>query len=252
MAKGIGVFLVLLGALVCVSDGDERVFVGKLSTVGDYVNPAEAYVNPIDPYVKPARVNAKGAEEAKLSARDRLQEIYMAEVGVRELSGRNDGERVEEYLRYTDLGEGYAWCASFVSWVYGQAGFPEPRTAWSPALFPAKRVIWEKGRILEKGPMVRPLEPQSGARGTSFLLNTKESAAEPRDAPVSLPQKGDVFGIYFNSLKRIAHAGFVDEWGDKYVVTVEGNTNEAGGREGDGVYRKRRLIGSIYRVAAWL
>ena len=33
-----------------------------------------------------------------------------------------------------------AWCASFVSWVFGQAGYPQPRTAWSPSLFPAERL----------------------------------------------------------------------------------------------------------------
>lgn len=65
------------------------------------------------------------------------------------------------------------------------------------------------------------------------------------------PRKGDVFGIYFPDKKRIAHVGFVDSWDDKYVITVEGNTNEAGSREGDGVYRKRRLVGSIYQVARW-
>ena len=266
MAKGFGVLLVLFGALVCVHQRNEGVFVGEVSTAGVYVKavkryvkpvkayakvvepsveelagfyvksvdpyvnaalrymkPAEAeervvYVNTADPYAKPAKAYVNGVDEVELSARDRLQAIYMAEVGVRDLSGRNDGERVAEYLRYTDLGEGYAWCASFVSWVYGQAGFAEPRTAWSPALFPAKRVIWRRGDITRS----------------------------------SIPKKGDVFGIYFNSVKRIAHAGFVDEWGDKYVVTVEGNTNEAGSREGDGVYRKLRPVSSIYRVAKWL
>lgn len=200
MAKGINLFFILLSALVFVYQRDESVFVGA-------------------PYV-----DATGSVEA--SPRDRLQKIYLGEVGVRERTGRNDGERVAEYLRYTHLGEGYAWCASFVSWVYGQAGYAEPRTAWSPSLFPSKRVIWERG------------------------LGSRPIGKSP--AATLLPQKGDVFGIYFNSVKRIAHAGFVDEWDDKYVITVEGNTNEAGSREGDGVYRKRRLVSSIYQVASWL
>ncbi|PWG78593.1 hypothetical protein DDR33_21770, partial [Pararcticibacter amylolyticus] len=66
------------------------------------------------------------------------------------------------------------------------------------------------------------------------------------------PSRGDVFGIYFPEKGRIAHVGFVDDWGDKYVVTVEGNTNEAGSREGDGVYRKRRFISCIYKVVKYL
>ncbi|MFB5944250.1 peptidoglycan-binding protein [Albibacterium profundi] len=209
-----------------------------------YAERVEGYMNAADRYVNAAGELVK-ASDVDASARDRLQQIYLGEVGVRERTGRNDGHRVAEYLRYTDLGEGYAWCASFVSWVYGQAGYPEPRTAWSPALFPAKRVIWRRGD------KVRPPEPHSGARHlriSSAKPGTDDTNIKDR---VSIPQKGDVFGIYFNSVKRIAHAGFVDEWGDKYVVTVEGNTNEAGSREGDGVYRKRRLISSIYRVSSW-
>ncbi|RRN77303.1 peptidoglycan-binding protein [Pseudoxanthomonas sp. SGD-10] len=59
-----------------------------------------------------------------------------AEIGVRESSGNNDGARVEEYLGLVNLPKGYAWCAAFVSWVFAQAGYASPRSAWSPALFP--------------------------------------------------------------------------------------------------------------------
>src|SRR5690606_14901529 len=77
--------------------------------------------------------------EAVADARQRLRSVYIAELGVREASGRNDGTRVEEYLRYCELGPGYAWCAAFVSWCFGKAGYPQPRNPWSPALFPAGR-----------------------------------------------------------------------------------------------------------------
>ncbi len=73
--------------------------------------------------------------------RNLLINIASAELGVREATGNNDGPRVEEYLRYTNLGKGYEWCASFVSWCYGQAGFEVPRNPWSPALFPKARQI---------------------------------------------------------------------------------------------------------------
>jgi hypothetical protein len=33
---------------------------------------------------------------------------------------------------------------------------------------------------------------------------------------------------------------------------VEGNTNESGSREGDGVLRKRRLVRSVWKVAGWV
>lgn len=72
----------------------------------------------------------------------------------------------------------------------------------------------------------------------------------PASHLVTDPRPGDVFGIYFASKGRIAHVGFIDRWGDQ-VRTVEGNTNEAGSREGDGVYRKIRLRSQIYKVARW-
>jgi hypothetical protein len=36
------------------------------------------------------------------------------------------------------------------------------------------------------------------------------------------------------------------------VITVEGNTNQAGSREGDGVWRKRRMVGSVWKVAGFV
>jgi hypothetical protein len=85
-----------------------------------------------------------------------------------------------------------------------------------------------------------------------LLSNTHNLVPNTQKLIPLKPASADVFGIYFANLKRIAHVGFVDEWGDKQVITVEGNTNEAGSAEGDGVYRKRRPIASIYQVANWI
>jgi inner membrane protein involved in colicin E2 resistance len=69
---------------------------------------------------------------------------------------------------------------------------------------------------------------------------------------LATPNTTDLFGLYFPEKKRIAHVGFIDAWDDKWLITVEGNTNISGEREGDGVYRKRRMVGSIYRVARYI
>lgn len=66
------------------------------------------------------------------------------------------------------------------------------------------------------------------------------------------PKPGDVFGIYFTSKNRIAHVGFIDEVKENHYVTTEGNTNDAGSREGDGVYRKYRIKKQIYATANWI
>jgi hypothetical protein len=66
--------------------------------------------------------------------------------------------------------------------------------------------------------------------------------------PFSSIKSGDVFGIYFQSKKRIAHVGFVDKVKGSFFVTVEANTSPdavAGSnsdRDGQGVYARRRPI----------
>lgn len=147
----------------------------------------------------------------------RLVQIYRAETGVRELSGRNDGQRVGLYLQYVGLGAGHPWCAAFVCWALGEAGIRNPRTGWSPRLMAAGKPVWRRERHI-------------AAYNTARV------------------QQGDVFGIYNPSLKRVAHVGFVDSWQPPWAVTVEGNTNAGGNREGDGVYRRRRLCKGLYTI----
>lgn len=134
-----------------------------------------------------------------------LRACYTAEIGVQEATGNNDGQRVAAYLRYCGLNEGYEWCAAFVSWCHGQAGSSEPRNAWAAALFPTTKTI---------------------------------------DPAVTSPRAGDVFGIYITSKKRIGHCGFVDKWEGDWVVTVEGNVNNA-------VVRKRRSVKTLAAVSRW-
>jgi hypothetical protein len=160
---------------------------------------------------------SKHPTDSKIS---KVKEIYTSQIGVREKQ-MNAGPEVETYLRYVNLPKGNPWCAAFVCWTLGKAGIVNPRTGWSPALFPAERVIWEN----------------KGKGGSS---------ARPAAGRIA-----DVFGLYFPEKGRIAHVGFIDEWNEPWVTTVEGNTNALGSREGDGVYRKRRLVRSVYQVARY-
>lgn len=139
---------------------------------------------------------------------NRILAIARKELGVRELTGNNDGVQVERYLAYVGLKKGNPYCAAYVSYVFGQAGYIAPRTGWSPALFPASRQL--------------------------------ASAAQ-----------GSVFGIYFPSLKRVAHCGFVERLQGDFIQTIEGNTNVEGSREGDGVYRRLRHKRTISKYANW-
>lgn len=155
---------------------------------------------------KPGSSLLTDSQDAK--SRKTITDIAAKEIGVRELSNNNDGARVEAYLAYTGLKKGSPWCASFISWVYKNAGYSAPRSAWSPDLLPRSRLT-------------------------------------------KTPLPGDVFGVYFPNLKRIAHVGIVERIDGDWCVGLEGNTNINGSRNGDGVYRKRRPLKSIYQVADW-
>lgn len=126
---------------------------------------------------------------ASLVARERIVALAVQEIGVREATGHNDGKRVEEYLAYTGLRKGHAWCAAFVSWCYGQAGLAVPRSAWSPALFP---------------------------------LAHRYTAQQINQGSV---RQADLFAIYSSSLQRINHVGIVRSKTSNWIVTVEGNVD---------------------------
>lgn len=148
--------------------------------------------------------------------REAIQKRYTAQIGVRELTGKNDGKSVEVYLSYVWLKKGQPWCAAFVSWVYGQYGVKNARSGGTVQLMSQGTTIYKSGKVTET------------------------------------PQKADAFFIWFANKGRVAHTGFVDKWSATWVETVEGNTNEAGSREGDGVYRKKRLKRQIYAVTKYI
>ncbi|TJZ63571.1 CHAP domain-containing protein [Sphingobacterium olei] len=143
----------------------------------------------------------------------RIHDIATAELGVREATGHNDGERVEAYLRYTHLGKGYEWCAAFVSWCYGQAGLRQPRNPWSPALFPKARTYWKQGKFIDR-------------QIHGFAV-------------------ADIFGIYSATAKRINHVGLVKQQQGDYIVSIEGNSHNR-------VESRRRHLRTIYALSNWV
>lgn len=146
-----------------------------------------------------------------------VEQCYTSQIGVREATGRNDGQAVEMYLRSTNLGKGYAWCAAFVKWVFVSCGVKTTITAWSPTAHNSNNIVYFKSR-LEKEPL-----------------------------------PGDVFTIWNVKMKRISHTGFFHRKVNASIYeTIEGNTNEGGSREGDGVYKRRRSFNATYSITRWI
>lgn len=148
---------------------------------------------------------------------------------VREATGRNDGPRVEAMLRNTGLPKGHPWCGAAVYTWFVEAGVVMPgggrAYAWSPTWHPAERQVW------------------TNARG----INSRFQRGGKRQ-----PLAGDVFGLHYAHLGRIGHVGVVFSDAGNHWVTVEGNTNDAGSREGNGVYSKRRRKDQITVISRWV
>ncbi len=154
------------------------------------------------------------------AAQSCLTNTYTAQVGVRERTGHNDGREVEMYLRTCGLGPGYAWCAAFVKWCYMQCGIDTRGiTAWAASCICWQHVIMRSG-----------------------------TATHPDD----LPEAGDNITFWDYGHQRVAHTGLYDHRiNDAFYESVEGNTNEGGSAEGDGVYRKRRSYRATYVISRW-
>ncbi len=148
--------------------------------------------------------------------RNCVVERAAADVGVREATGHNDGPEVERYLAHVGLGKGHPWCAAFVSYHLSGCGVRNPKSGWSPAFSGVSARVWS-----------------------------------PRKA-TRMPMPGDVFSIYYPSLGRVGHVGLVTGLDGGYITTIEGNTSGPGGREGDGVYARRRQLSKVHAVTNYI
>lgn len=136
-------------------------------------------------------------------------EIARQEIGVHEEGGNNRGERVEEYQAAAGGHPGEAWCAAFVSWAFIKAA----------------------GALGEDNPM----EPCRGALRVWHIA--------PPEAKSKTPTPGAIFVIDHG--KGLGHVGLVESVAGDHVVTIEGNTNGSGGREGVEVARRIRRFSDI-------
>lgn len=130
-------------------------------------------------------------------------------LGVKEHGGQNSGEVVETLLRSQGGWKGLPWCVAFAAWVYESAC---------------------------KIAMVKPAIDIN--LGTSDALRKAEALGrikEPAEA-----KTGDIILMGWDGSWR--HTAIVKLPPDKngVITTIEGNTNSAGGAEGDGVWERTR------------
>lgn len=146
-----------------------------------------------------------------------------SQVGVTEATGKNDGVQVEAYLASVGLKKGNPYCGAFSYWNFKQCkvNMKLVNPAYAPNWFPESKIVMRNQTGWDK------------------------------------VQPADLFGLYFANKKRIAHVGIIEKIGLSYIITLEGNTSPQpstgeADRNGDGVWRKKRMKKGIYQVSSWI
>jgi len=149
---------------------------------------------------------------------EKMVSLAREEIGVSEVDGTNCGPRVDEYKAATwlDADKGWPWCAAFICWLVREAiegedvSFSRPRTAGA----------WDFENWAKK----------EAANGVGLRKPTNEDI-----------KAGDIVIFTFSHIALAVKD--IDSSG--YVITIEGNTNGAGSREGGSVLEKKRHVSKI-------
>lgn len=147
-------------------------------------------------------------------------EVAISQLGVSEVpKNSNRGPEIKKYLNSVGLPEGYAWCMAFVYWCFKKAseraGIPVPfhRTA-------GVADCWNKTALshrLTADNMRKRTEPLPAGTLVIFKFKT-----------------GWHVGMVESSSKTVRN--------EIELLTIEGNTNDEGSREGFEVCRRKRML----------
>lgn len=165
--------------------------------------------------------------------------IGLSQLSVRESGGDNRGAEVEDFQRTAGGAAGNPWCAAFVYWCHNRAANMLGAQTTCPRTMAAVN-MWYLGRTgcqrFTKAQVVAgEATPQPG--DIFVMAGTSASQAAARSAILGRDR-----GEFFPS-----HTGLVVSYtGGRtpVLVTVEGNTNTSGGREGIGVFRRTSRWGT--------
>jgi hypothetical protein len=146
------------------------------------------------------------------------------QIGVMEVpQGSNQGPQVDRYVESVGLDPrgGFAWCVAFQFFCFEQA---------AKKLGRANPMI-KTGGVLDHW-------NKAGTKGVPRVTSAK-ATGNP-----ALVKPGHLFIISVGG--GLGHSGFVERVAGGKLVTIEGNTNENGSRNGIGVFRRSmRKVNSI-------
>lgn len=145
-----------------------------------------------------------------------VTEVAATQVGIKEV-GANRGP-VEIYLSSVKLPPGKPYCCAFTFWTFMRAA----------ALVGVENPHFQTGHVLthwKRAPEKAKLLPEQAIDDIKLIV------------------PGSIFIIDHGNDR--GHTGIVVSATSRGLVTIEGNTDPSGGRDGDGVYRRTRRFGEI-------
>jgi hypothetical protein len=157
----------------------------------------------------------------------KIYSLAASQVGVRE-HGRNSGPEVDMYIRAGggDVDSDPAWCQYFAYWAVSTAAEQMGGKTTSPKTGGVVK-CWLRSEDSGSAQIL----PQDVLDG-KVQLRAGDQMCRVRNG-----KPEDVAKVYAGIVRQ-GHTGIVERVVGTTVYTVEGNTNKAGSREGDGVYRK--------------
>jgi len=156
-----------------------------------------------------------------------LLDIARMNIGVHEQpKGSNWGEEIKCYLSYCNLKTPNPWCAAFVCYCLSNVGCDISHPKFGLV------AMWSKNEWK-----------------ANVVVDSRKSGVNISASDV---RAGDIFTIYYSNLKRDGHIGIVERIEGNKIVTIEGNTNDGGSREGVGVYRRTRSLNSLSKILRFL
>ena len=135
--------------------------------------------------------------------------------------GSNWGKDVKDMLQSVGISFPAPWCAAYTGIACRNACLDYPFSGFVPNW---SRDVWKEKVVWDKTKAKRTILP-------------------------SEVRRGDIATIYFSSLKRDAHIFVVLGVTEKgSLITIEGNTNAGGSRDGHGVYIRVRELWQVSKV----
>lgn len=138
--------------------------------------------------------------------------VALSQNGVREQEN-NKGPAVNAFLASVGLSPGYSWCMAFVYWCFQHAA----------------AVVGVMNPLVRTGGCMRQWNECPDNSHCQRIYKD--------------PIPGDIFIMDLGG--GAGHTGIVREVQEDEILTIEGNTNDNGSANGDGVYSRRRKKAKI-------